>query len=150
MAVFEWHTRRGCKKGTAVTYSEKRNYAKFALKNWCKPRTYLLHGAESSWEANRFSASQEIARILWNPKVPYHIRKCLPSVPILSHIDPVHALTFHFLKTHLNIILPSSLGLPSGLFPSIFPTKPSIHLCSTPYVLHSPPTSFFSISSPEK
>jgi hypothetical protein len=81
--------------------------------------TYVMEQSPS-WEANRFSASQEIPRILWKPKVHYRIYKCPLSVPILSQLDPVHAPTSHFLKilfSHLR------LGLPRGFFPLGFLTK---------------------------
>ena len=84
--------------------------------------TYSLEQSPS-WEANRFSASQEFPRILWTPKVHYRIHKCPPSVPVLSQLDPVHNTTSHFLNIHFNIIPNLRLGLPSGLFPSGFPTK---------------------------
>jgi len=111
--------------------------------------TYLLtHSMEQSpsWDANSSLANQKIPRILWNPKVHYRIHKCLPTVPVLSQINPVHAPTSHFLKIHLNIILPSM----PGSFPQVSPLQLCIRLSPHQFALHAPPISFFSILSPEQ
>jgi hypothetical protein len=61
-----------------------------------------------SWQANRFSACQEIPRILRNPNVRNHIHKYPPHFPILSQFDPVLTPATHLLKIHLIIILLST------------------------------------------
>ena len=59
----------------------------------------------SSWEANWFAASQEILRILWNPKVHYLTHKRPPPVPTLGQPNPNHMPTSHLLEIHPNIII---------------------------------------------
>ena len=56
-------------------------------------------------------------------KVPHSVHKSSPIVPIVSYINPVHALYNNAIRSIL--ILPSHLGLrlPSALFPSGFLTK---------------------------
>jgi hypothetical protein len=89
--------------------------------------TYLLIYSmqhSPSWEANWFAASQKIPWILWNPKVHYHIHKFPPSVSILSQPNPVHTPHATSWRSILILSFHLRLGLPSGLFPSGFPTSP--------------------------
>ena len=72
----------------------------------------------SSWEANRFSASQEIPRILWNPQVHYHIHLSLSSARSIQSMPPSH-----FLKIHFNIILHLRLVFQLVSFSQVYPSS---------------------------
>jgi hypothetical protein len=88
--------------------------------------TYSMERSPS-WKANWFGARQEIPRVLWNPKVPHRTHKRPPCIPIVSLPNPVPTPTSHFLKIHLNIILPST---PRSLQRSLslrFPNQNPVH-----------------------
>ena len=82
----------------------------------------------SSWDATSSSAGQEILHILWNPKVRYNIHKHVPPVPILSLINPNHAIPSHLLKINFDILSHIYLGLLNSPFPSGLSTN----------ILHAP------------
>ena len=97
--------------------------------------TYLLTYLLTPWsrvlleKLTGFSANQKIPRILWNPKVHYRIHKCPPPALIVNQLDPVHTPTSHFLKIHLNIILPSTPGSPKWSLSRMKVKRNKYHYC---------------------
>jgi hypothetical protein len=91
-----------------------------------------------SWEANRFSTTQEFLRILWNPKVHYLIQKFPPTLSFLSYLNPVHAPTSHFLKIHLNIIPPPTPGSSKWPLSFRFPHQNPLYTSTLPHTCYLP------------
>jgi len=81
----------------------------------------MLHSP--SWQDNQFSDSPEIPHNLWNLQVNY----CVTSARhvSLSWASSIQSIPPHPTSWRFILILYSHLflGLPSGLFPSGFPTK---------------------------
>jgi hypothetical protein len=105
--------------------------------------TYCIQQSPS-WEANRTSDSQNIPRILRNPKVHYRIHKNPPPVPVLSQIDPIYVpphptsrrSTFNtiFLSTPGSFKWPLSLMFPHQ---NSVCTSPLPHTCYMPFPYQS-------------
>jgi len=90
-----------------------------------------------SRDANSFSASQEIPRILWNTKVHSSIQKSPLLVPVLSQIKVYVALS-DFQKTHFNNILPSTPLSPKWFLSLRFPHQNPVYSSPFPMRATSP------------
>ena len=87
------------------------------------------------------AASQEIPRIFWNPEVHHLTRKCQARVHMLSKLPITPS---HFLKIHLNIILPSTSGSPQWSLSLRFPHQNPVHPSPLPisFFLILPPAQY--------
>jgi hypothetical protein len=111
--------------------------------------TYLLHGAvileklTGCQLAKKFPTLYRTQRFITAFTCDRHL-----SLSWASSIQSIPHPTYW--RSILILLSPLHLGLASGLFPSRFLTK-DLHMpLLSPYVLHSPPISFFLIWSPEK
>ena len=97
-----------------------------------KAGSYLVYSMEQSpsWDANKFSVSQKKFPAFYGSEASLQNSQGLQPVPVLSQINPAHAL--HPISQRSVLIFYShlSVGLPSVLFPSGLPTKPSTQLFS--------------------
>jgi hypothetical protein len=66
-------------------------------KSWLLCSSILSNFTELSpaSEATNYAATQEVLKILWNPKVHYRVHNSTPLVPILRHITAVHTNPFY-------------------------------------------------------
>jgi hypothetical protein len=113
-----------------------------------RPRDHLLHGAESFLRSYGLQLSKKFPVFYETRKFVLHSQlpsTCLYPEPAQSSPYP----TSHFLKIHLNIILPSTPGYPQWSLSFRLTHQNPIHApLSSPSTLHAPLISFFSILSP--
>ena len=106
--------------------------------------TYLLTYLLTPWNrvllekingfqlVKKFPAFYETQRFITALTIPLH------PVPILNQFNPVHNPTFHFLKIHLNITLPSMPWSPKWLVSLRFPHQKRCIASPLPHTRYMP------------
>ena len=59
------------------------------------------------WEPIISHVVDKFPHVSWNPKFHYSVHNRPSLAPIVSQINPVHALQFYLLKPHFDIIIPT-------------------------------------------
>ena len=118
--------------------------------------TYLLTYLRIPWSKvllEKLTVSklvQKFPAFYGTSKVHYRIYKCPPPVPTSSQLHPVHVPTSHFLKIHLNIILPSTPGPYKSPFSRRFPHRNPVYASPLPHTSYMPRPSHSRFYHPQK
>ena len=100
--------------------------------------TYLLTYSLTPWNTvllGKLTGFQLVKKFptLYGTKISLPHSQVPPPVSILSQLDPVHTPTSHFLKIHLNMILPSMPGSSKWLLSLRFPHQNPLYTSPLPY-----------------
>ena len=131
-----------CKNAYAIEYTENKHagvYITYLLTPWCRVLLEKLTGLQLVKKFPAFHGTRMFITALTSARQLY-ISWASPIQSIYPH--PTSWSSILILSTHLR------LGLPSGLFPSGFPTKTLYTPSPHPYAPRAQPISFFSILSP--
>ena len=111
----------------------------YLLTRWCRVLLEKLTGLQLVKKFPAFYGTQRFITAFTSVR---HLSLSCASPIQSTYPHPTSWRSILILSTHLQ------LGLPSGLFPSGFPTKTLYAPSTHPYAPHVQPISFFSILSP--
>ena len=111
----------------------------YLLTPWSRVLLEKLTGSAASQESPRIFGNR---RFITVPTSARHLSLSSANTIQSSQPPPTYWRSILILSSHLR------LDLPSGLFPSGFPTRTLCTPLPSPYAPHDPPISFFSILPP--